>query len=118
MCHKTLERLSTPKLTKYIDPSHLLKKCNILEALSTSKLTKYMDLFCLRKKIHIIKVMRNQFTEYKTLLQILSLEEQVHEINNIIKSLVNKKHIANIKDRRYDRIKELKHMRDNMINNL
>ena len=35
--------------------------------------------------------MGNQFTEYKTLLQILSLEEQVDEINNMIKSLVNKK---------------------------
>ena len=68
--------------------------------------------------MHIIKVMHNQFTEYEILLQILSLEEQVDEINNMIKSLVNKKHIANVKDRRYDRIKELKHMRDNMINNL
>ena len=36
----------------------------------------------------------------------------------MIKSLPNKKHVANIKDRRYDRIKELKHMRDNIINNL
>ena len=62
--------------------------------------------------------MHNQFTEYETLLQILSLEEQVDEIKNMIKSLVNKKHIANIKDRRYDRIKELKHMRDNIIDNL
>ena len=35
--------------------------------------------------------MGNQFTEYKTLLQILSLEEQVDEINNMIKSLLNKK---------------------------
>ena len=113
-----MERLSTPKLTKYIDPSHLLKKCNTLEALSTSKLTKYINPFHLKKKMHIIKVMHNQFTEYEILLQILSLEEQVDEINNMIKSLVNKKHIANVKDRRYDRIKELKHMRDNMINNL
>ena len=39
--------------------------------------------------------MRNQFTEYKTLLQTFSLEEQIDEINNMIKSLVNKKHIAN-----------------------
>ena len=62
--------------------------------------------------------MRNQFTEYKTLLQTFSPEEQIDEINDIIKSLVNKKHIANIKDRRYDRIKERKHMRDNIINNM
>ena len=68
--------------------------------------------------MYIIKVMRNQFTEYKTLLQTFSPEEQIDEINDMIKSLVNKKHIANIKDRRYDRIKELKHMRDNIINNM
>ena len=62
--------------------------------------------------------MRNQFTEYKTLLQTFSPEEQIDKINDMIKSLVNKKHIANIKDRRYDRIKEHKHMRDNIINNM
>ena len=62
--------------------------------------------------------MHNQFTEYKTLLQTFSQEEQIVEINDMIKSLINKKHIGNIKDRRYDRIKELKHMRDNIINNM
>ena len=62
--------------------------------------------------------MQNQFKEYKTLLRTFSLEEQINEINNMIRSLANKKHIANIKDRRYDRIKELKHMRDNIISNL
>ena len=46
--------------------------------------------------------MSNQFTEYKTLLQTFSLEEQIDEINDTNKSLDNKKHIANIKDRRYD----------------
>ena len=60
--------------------------------------------------------MRNQFTEYKTLLQTFPLHEQIDEINVLIKKLVNKKHIANINDRRYDRIKELKHMRDNILN--
>ena len=60
--------------------------------------------------------MRNQFTE--TLLQTFSLEKQIDEINDMIKSLDNKKHIANIKDRRYDRIKELKHMKDIIINNM
>ena len=68
--------------------------------------------------MYIIKVMRNQFTEYKTLLQTFSPEEQIDEINDMIKSLVNKKLIANIKDRRYGRIKELKHMRDDIINNV
>ena len=62
--------------------------------------------------------MHNQFKEYKTLLRTFSLEEQINEINNMIRSLANKKHIANIKDRRYDRIKELKHMRNNIISNL
>ena len=62
--------------------------------------------------------MHNQFTEYKTLLQTFSQEDQIAEINDMIKSLINKKHIANIKDRRYDRIKELKHMRDNIINDM
>ena len=47
----------------------------------------------------------NQFTEYKTLLQTFLLQEQIDEINDMIKKLVNKKHIANIKDRKYDRIK-------------
>ena len=69
-------------------------------------------------KKNIIKISRNQFTEYKTLLQTFSLEEQIDEINDMIKLLPNKKHVVNIKDRRYDRIKELKHMRDNIINNL
>ena len=62
--------------------------------------------------------MRSQFTEYKTFLQPFSLAEQVDEINDMIKSLVNKRHIANIKDRRFDRIKERKHMRDILINNM
>ena len=89
-----------------------------MEGLSTIKLTKYIDPFHLLNKKHIIKIIRNQFTEYKTLLQTFSLEEQIDEINDMIKSLPNKKHVANIKDRRYDRIKELKHMRDNIINSL
>ena len=52
------------------------------------------------------------------MLQILPLEEQIDKINNMIEPLVNKEHIANIKDRRYDSIKELRHMRNNIINNL
>ena len=58
--------------------------------------------------------MRNQFTEYKTLLQTFPLEEQIDEINDVIRSLANKKHKANMVDRRYGRIKELKQMRDNI----
>ena len=37
------------------------------------------------------------------------------EINDMIKVLINKKHVSNKKDRRYARIKELKHMRDILI---
>ena len=48
----------------------------------------------------IIKTMRNQFSEYKTLLRFFSPKEQLNQSNDMIKSLVNKKHIANIKDRR------------------
>ena len=59
--------------------------------------------------------MCNQFTEYKTLLQTYSFQEQIDDINDMIKKLANKKHIANIKDSRCDRIKELKHMTDNLI---
>ena len=62
--------------------------------------------------------MRNQFTEYKTLLQTFLLQEQIDEISDMIKKLVNKKHIANIKDRRYDRKEELKRMRDNLKNKI
>ena len=62
--------------------------------------------------------MRNQFTQYKALLYTFSLQGQIDEINDMIKKLVNKKHIANIRERRYDRIKELKHMRDNIMNKI
>ena len=62
--------------------------------------------------------MYHLFTEYKTLLQTFSQEEPIYEINGMIKLLVNQKHIANIKDRRYDRIKELKNIRDNIISNM
>ena len=62
--------------------------------------------------------MRNQFTEDRTLLQTFSLQEQIDEINVMIKKLVNKKHIAKTNDRRYDIIKELKHMRNNILNKI
>ena len=62
--------------------------------------------------------MRNHFTEYKTLLQTFSLQEQIDEINVMIKKLLNKKHIAKINDRRYDRKKELEHMTDNILNKI
>ena len=69
-----------------------------LEGISKSKFTHQKN-----NNIFIIKIMPNQFTEYKTLLCTFSLQEQIDEINVKIKKLVNKKHIANINDRRYDR---------------
>ena len=56
--------------------------------------------------------MYNQFTEYKKLLQTFSFQEQIAD--DIIKKLTNKKQIANIKDNRYKRIEELKHIRYNL----
>ena len=56
--------------------------------------------------------MHNSFTEYKKLLQTFTIEEQLNQINETINSLVTKKHKVNIKDNRYDRIKELKHMKN------
>ena len=60
--------------------------------------------------------MRNPFAYYKTLLDIFSYEEQIKEINQKINDLANKKQHANIIDRQYERIKELKHMKNNIIN--
>ena len=60
--------------------------------------------------------MNNHLTEYKKLLQTFSLQEQIDEISARIKFLANKKHIANINDNKYARIKELKHMRNNTLN--
>ena len=62
--------------------------------------------------------MCNHFTKYKPLLQTFSLQEQIDVIYAMIKKLVNKRHLANIKDRRYDRIKELKYMREDIFNKI
>ena len=58
--------------------------------------------------------MCNQFTEYKPLLQTFSLQEQIDRIY----PMINKKHIANIKDIRYERIKELRYMREDILNKI
>ena len=57
---------------------------------------------------------QNRFKEYVILLQNDSLEEQIEEINKMITFLSNKKHISNIVDNRYERIKQLKHLRENL----
>ena len=86
MSQKTLEGNTTANLTKYIVSSYQKKKKN--EKISLK---------------HIRIGMCTQFTEFKTLLQAFSLEEEIDEINDMIRSLSNKKLIASIKDRRYDR---------------
>ena len=60
--------------------------------------------------------MRDPFTDYKKLLDTFSYEEQINEINQKIDELANKKQHSNKIDRRYERIKELKQMKNNIIN--
>ena len=60
--------------------------------------------------------MRNPFTDYKSLLETFSYDEQINEINQKINELANKKQHANIIDRRYERIKELKRTKNNIVN--
>ena len=60
--------------------------------------------------------MRNPCTDYKILLDTFTYEEQIGEINGKIDELLNKKQHGNIKDNRYERIKVLKHMKNNIIN--
>ena len=62
--------------------------------------------------------MHNQFTEFMKLLQTFSLQDQIDEINDMIKKLANKKHIANVKGNRYERIKELEHMKNSLKNKI
>ena len=69
-----------------------------------------------KKNKYIMKIMNNHLTEYKKLLQTFSLQEQIDEIIARIMLLANKKHIAKINDNKYARIKELKHMRNNILN--
>ena len=53
----------------------------------------------------------NSFTEYKNILQTFTIKEQIDQIESTINSLYTRKHKGNIKDNRYERIKELKHMK-------
>ena len=60
--------------------------------------------------------MRNPCADYKILLDTFTHEEQIGEINRKIDELLNKTQHGNIKDNRYERIKILKHMKNNIIN--
>ena len=60
--------------------------------------------------------MRNPFADYKWSLNTFSYEEQINEINHKINQLANEKQHASIIDRRYEWIKEPKHLKKNIIN--
>ena len=58
----------------------------------------------------------NSFTKYKNILQTFTIEEQLKQIESTIMSLATRKHKRNIKDNRYGRIKELKHIKNILLN--
>ena len=62
--------------------------------------------------------MRNSFSDYKKLLSTFTYEEQINELNQKIYEVLNNKQDGNMVDTHYDLIKELKHMRNNIINKL
>ena len=62
--------------------------------------------------------MRNPDTDYLRLLQTFTIQEQIDEINDMIHKLATDKLEANKQDKRHDRIKELKHMKNKLINKL
>ena len=67
------------------------------------------------EKIFVIMPNQSRFKEYMILPQTDSIEDQIEDINKMITSLSNrKKHVSNIKDNRYERIKQLKHLRENI----
>ena len=62
--------------------------------------------------------MRNSFSDYKKSLSTFTYEEQVNELNPKIYEVLNKKQDGNMVDTRYELIKELKRMKNNIINRL
>ena len=60
----------------------------------------------------IIVMLYNSFTEYKNILQTFTLQEQLNQIESTIKSLQTRKDKGNIKDNRYERIRELRTKRN------
>ena len=60
--------------------------------------------------------MSNSFSDYKKLLSIFTYEEQVNELNQKIYEVLYKKQDGNMLDTRYELIKELKQMKNNIIN--
>ena len=62
--------------------------------------------------------MRNSFIDYKKLLSTFTYEEKVNELNRKKYEILSEKHDGNMVDTRYDLVKELQHMRNNIINKL
>ena len=58
--------------------------------------------------------MKNPFSDYLKFLDTFTHEEKINEINTRINKLASDKHIGNIKDNRYERIKELKHIKNTL----
>ena len=58
-----------------------------------------------------MNMLYNSLTEYKNILQTFTIQEQLREIESTINSLYTRKHRGNTKDNRYERMKELKHMK-------
>ena len=62
--------------------------------------------------------MINSFSDYKKLLNTFTYEKQVNELNRKIYEVFHEKHDGNMVDTRYKLIKELKHMKNSIINRL
>ena len=62
--------------------------------------------------------MRNPHKDYSRLLQTFTIQEEIDEINSMIHKLATDKCQANIQDKRYDRIKELKQTKNNLAKKL
>ena len=67
------------------------------------------------EKIFVIMPNQSRFKEYMILLQTYSIEDQIEDINKMITFLSNsKKHVSNIIYNRYERIKHLTYLRENI----
>ena len=59
--------------------------------------------------------MKNPYSDYLKLLDTFTDEEKINAINIRINKLHTDKDIANIKDNRSDRIKQLKHIKNKLF---
>ena len=59
--------------------------------------------------------MRNDFTEFRTYLQFLSLQEQILEANNLIDDFQKDNYYYFDVKNKYNRIQKLKNLRHNIL---